>query len=58
MPAFDIDLQVSYDDETTAIISITDGKVDRVTYYDLSGRRVPKPTRGLFIVGGKKVVIK
>lgn len=58
MPAFDIELQVSYDDETTAIISITDGKVDRVTYYDLQGRRVRKPTRGVFIIGGKKVVIK
>lgn len=58
MPAFDIELQVSYDDETTAMISITDGKVDHVTYYDLQGCRVPKPTRGVFIIGGKKVVIK
>ena len=26
--------------------------------YDLSGRRVAKPTKGLYIVNGKKVVIK
>ena len=28
------------------------------TYYDLSGRRVLYPTKGLYIVNGKKVVIK
>lgn len=27
-------------------------------YYDLSGRRVMQPTKGLFIVNGKKVVIE
>ena len=27
-------------------------------YYDLSGRRVSKPTKGLFIQNGRKVVIK
>lgn len=28
------------------------------TYYDLQGRRVLNPTKGLYIVNGKKVVIK
>ena len=28
------------------------------SYYDLSGRRVEKPTKGLYIVNGKKVIIK
>ena len=27
-------------------------------YYDLQGRRVAQPTKGLYIVNGKKVVIK
>lgn len=27
-------------------------------YYDLQGRRVAQPTRGLYIVNGKKVVVK
>ena len=27
-------------------------------YYDLQGRRVAKPTKGLYIVNGKKVIIK
>ena len=26
--------------------------------YDLSGRRVENPTKGLYIINGKKVVIK
>jgi len=26
--------------------------------YDLSGRRVMQPTKGLYIIGGKKVVVK
>lgn len=26
--------------------------------YDLSGRRIQKPTRGLYIVGGRKVIVK
>ena len=26
--------------------------------YDLSGRRVQKPTKGLYIVNGKKIAIK
>ena len=26
--------------------------------YDLSGRRVVQPTKGLYIVNGKKVIIK
>ena len=58
MPAFDIELEVEYDDTTTAIISIKKGQVDTVTYYDLSGRRVNKPAKGLFIVNGRKVLVK
>ena len=27
-------------------------------YYDLSGRRVVKPTKGLYIVNGKKIMVK
>ena len=36
------------------------GKMSEVRsdYFDLSGRRVAQPTRGLYIVNGKKVIIK
>lgn len=58
MPAFDVELEVEYDDTTTAILQIKNGQVDSVTYHDLSGRRVMQPTKGLFIVNGKKIVAK
>jgi hypothetical protein len=34
------------------------GMADNAPYYDLSGRRVQKPIRGLYIQNGKKVVVK
>ena len=47
------------DNETTGIDSLTPtlSKGEGV-YYDLQGRRVAQPTKGLYIVNGKKVVIK
>ena len=53
-------LTIGYGDEgTTGIRSIDNGQltIDNV-YYDLSGRRVAEPTKGVYIVNGKKVVIK
>lgn len=58
MPGYDVELQVVYDDQTTAIVSIKDGEVKNVTYYDLQGRHIEKPTKGIYIVNGKKVVKK
>ena len=34
------------------------GENENSDWYDLGGRRVSQPTRGLYIVNGKKVVIK
>lgn len=45
------------DDGTTAIKNMKVGKDDNV-YYDLSGRRVLYPKKGLYIMNGKKVIIK
>ncbi len=44
---------------TTDIRAINNGQLimDNV-YYDLSGRRVANPTKGLYIVNGKKVIVK
>ena len=42
---------------TTGISSIENTTIDNV-YYDLSGRRVANPTKGVYIVNGKKVIIK
>lgn len=40
-----------------AINEVTTGAANN-NYYDLQGRRVLAPTKGLYIVGGKKVIIK
>ena len=49
----------SFDGNTTSINEVR-GKMEDVSgeYYDLQGRRVSQPTKGLYIVNGKKVVIK
>ena len=47
------------DDEVTGIRTIDGQKsVKNGAFYDLSGRRVENPQHGLYIVNGKKVVIK
>lgn len=51
-------LTIVFDDETTGISAIESGQWIMDNVYDLQGRRVMKPTKGLYIVNGKKVVIK
>ena len=48
------------DGGTTGIETIANSQnsTDDGVYYDLQGRRVENPTRGIYIVNGKKVVIK
>lgn len=48
---------ISFDDETTGITS-TAMQPSIGQYFDLQGRRVAQPTKGLYIVNGKKVVIR
>ena len=51
-------LRMVFDDVTTGIegIEVNDG--GKTAIYDLSGRRVSRMTKGLYIVNGKKVFIK
>ena len=42
------------DEVTTTTVEIDANAV----YYDLQGRRVDHPVRGIYIVNGKKVIIK
>lgn len=44
-------------DEPTSIEKLTSAKSEGVV-YDLQGRKVAQPTKGLYIVNGKKVVLK
>ena len=47
------------DGETTSIYSATSQRLTANSqYYDLQGRRIAQPAKGLYIVNGKKVVIK
>lgn len=50
-------LEIVTDDEVTAIKNIKVGTENNV-YYDLSGRRVLYPKKGIYIVNGKKVILK
>jgi hypothetical protein len=50
---------VWFNNETTGVKAIENSQltIDN-SVYDLQGRRVAKPTKGLYIVNGKKVIIK
>lgn len=45
-------------DETTGIAEVEGIAVEQQQVYDLQGRRVAQPVNGLYIVNGKKMVIK
>ena len=49
-------LEMSFDD-VTAIETVKTPKANN-EYYNLAGQRVAQPTKGLYIMNGKKVVIK
>ena len=50
-------IAIRFDDgETTGIDEVEHDDIDFV--YDLQGRRVEKPANGIYIVNGKKVIIK
>ena len=51
---------VNFDGETTGISSMNNEQltIDRDEVYDLQGRRVAQPAKGIYIVNGKKVYVK
>ena len=55
-------LTLSFDEsETTGISTSLNDKADKINdqyIYNLNGQRVAQPTKGLYIVNGKKVIIK
>lgn len=52
-------LSIVREGETTGISTVkTAADTKDAVIYDLQGRRVMQPTKGLFIVNGKKVVVK
>ena len=51
-------LSIAIDDETTGIKPTPSPSQKGREWYDLNGRRVTHPTNGLYIINGKKVIIK
>ena len=51
-------LNVNFDDETSGIETMNREPLTVNQTYNLSGQRVSQPTKGLYIVNGKKVVVK
>ena len=52
-------LNLGFDGEgTTGIKAIDNGQLTIDNVYDLQGRRVAQPTKGLYIVNGKKYIVK
>ena len=47
-----------FDNSTTAINTVQERKSEEGIYYNLRGQRVQNPTKGLYIVNGRKVVMK
>ena len=53
------DLSLIFDDaETTGIQAVEKKLSDNALYFDLMGRRIAQPTKGLYIVNGKKIIVK
>lgn len=51
-------LNIAFGDEVTGITNNNRDAITNNRYFDLQGREVAQPTHGLYIVNGKKVIIK
>lgn len=47
-----------YGSDPSGIKELKDSTVEGLKYYDLQGRRVLNPKKGVYIQNGKKVLIK
>ena len=46
------------DINNTGIEEVTGEDVNTNTIYDLQGRKIENPTKGIYIINGKKVFVK
>ena len=51
-------MQIVFDSETSGIKSVNNALNESGNYFNLSGQRISEPAKGLYIVNGKKVIIK
>ena len=47
----------AFDEDVTAISKVETKKVENGVFYNLAGQQVAQPTKGLYIVNGKKVLV-
>lgn len=53
------ELSIVFEDEATGVNEVRGQKEEvRGEFFDLQGRKVAQPTKGLYIVNGKKVIVK
>ena len=52
------DARLGFDFETTGIKKVENAAANNGEFFNLAGQRVAQPTKGLYIMNGKKVVIK
>ena len=48
----------TFSNTTNAITTINGSRDDRGEWFTLSGQRVAKPTKGIYIHNGRKVVVR
>jgi hypothetical protein len=51
-------LSIKFSDESTGISFVENADMQNAQYYNLNGQRTLAPQKGLYIVNGKKVVLK
>ena len=51
-------ITIDFGNETTGITTICQETINNNCYYDLSGRSVERPTSGLYILNGRKILVK
>ena len=56
--AKNIDITYTYTAETTGVVEVKKENAEHKAIYDLSGRIVENPIKGIYIVNGKKSIIK
>ena len=53
-----VELTLTYSNNETGISEITEQRAEDNSIYDLAGRKVSVPTKGIYIKNGKKIIIK
>ena len=57
-PAAAARLSIVFEGETTGVAEVKKAEAENGAIYNLAGQRVAQPANGLYIVNGKKVIIK